>query len=259
MMTTALMRCDDAATIALRARDLLISQLSDAIARRGVAHLALTGGSSASALFAALRADERSRRVDWHEVHVWQGDERFVPQSHADSNWAVARREWLEHGDGPRVPGMQLHHIPVEEARERHHDEHWAADQYTADIERLLPKRDAIPAFDVLLLGVGSDGHIMSLFPGIKALDERERAAVAVAAPQHIEPKRPRVSLAPYLLEAAGVIVVMAPGAGKAEIIADVLGPVRDPHKWPAQLAVRPNAVWLLDAESSADLFPAGD
>jgi 6-phosphogluconolactonase len=254
MMKTAIICCGDRADIAMRARDLLISQLSIAIARRGQAHLALTGGSSASALFALLRSDERSRRVDWHEVHVWQGDERFVSPGHEDANWAVARREWLEHGDGPRIPADRFHNVPVEEALAERHDEVWAAERYSADIERLVPKRNGIPAFDVILLGIGGDGHIMSTFPGTAPIGERERPAMAVAAPTHIEPHQPRVTLSPFLFEAAGLIVAMVPGAGKAEIIAEVLGPERDVQRWPAQLALRPNAVWLLEPDSAARL-----
>ena len=254
MMTTSIIRCEDREGIALRARDLLLSQLSIAIARRGIAHLALTGGSSVSALFTLLRADERSRRVDWHAVHVWQGDERFVPQNDADSNWAVARREWLEHPDGPRVPADQCHPVPVEAAIDEHHDEAWAAERYSAEIERLLPRRDGIPAFDVVLLGIGGDGHILSTFPGTPPITERSQAAMAVAAPTHTEPHVARVTLSPYLLEAAGLIVAMVPGAGKADIIAALLGPGRDAQRWPAQLALRPNAVWLLEPESAAGL-----
>ena len=96
--------CPDREVIAARALDLLVDGLRTAIARRGEAHLALTGGSSATALFEVLCGSERARRVDWSRVHVWQGDERFVPWSHPDSNWSAARRGWLDHPGGPADP-----------------------------------------------------------------------------------------------------------------------------------------------------------
>ena len=133
MRDTAVIVCADTAAIAVRALDLLVDGLRTAIARRGAAHLALTGGSSAAALFALLRADGRARRLDWPRVHVWQGDERFVPLDHPDRNWAGALREWLA-ADG--TPGAALHPIPVDEALAAGRDEAWAAG-------RTLPGRDA--------------------------------------------------------------------------------------------------------------------
>lgn len=254
MMVTAIIHCTAREDIATRALDLLLSQLAAAIGLRGEAHLALTGGSSASALFGLLVADSRARRVDWQQVHVWQGDERFVPRSHPDSNWSAALRDWLEHADGPQVRAEHLHPIGVDDVIGAGHDAEWSAAAYGARIERSLPHRAGVPAFDVLLLGVGGDGHIMSTFPGSDAIFEEARPAMAVAAPTHIEPHLPRVTLSPFLLRAAGLVVVMVPGAGKAEVMAEILGPKLDPKRWPAQLALRPNAVWLLEPDSAARL-----
>lgn len=237
--------------IAQRALDLLVDGLRAGTRQRGSAHLALTGGSSATALFTLLHEDARAQRVDWSKVHVWQGDERFVPLDHPQRNWAAALADWLERGDG--VPA-QLHPIPVDAAIAGGHDAAWAARQYADEVTATLPQREGIPAFDVLLLGVGSDGHILSTFPGTAAVAETRVAALAMEAPTHIEPLLPRVTLAPFLLRAAGSIIVMVPGGAKAMVIADCLGPVYDPARWPAQLALRPNAVWLLDTDCAAGL-----
>jgi len=253
MSPTIIVGADDT-VIAERAVDLLVDGLRTGIARRGEAHLALTGGSSATMLFGVLCASERSARVDWARVHVWQGDERFVPWSHPDSNWTQARSGWLDHPDGPRIPAEQLHPIPVDEAIAAGHDVAWAAQRYAEDIDRLLPRVDDVPALDVILLGVGNDGHILSTFPGSSPLHEHGRAAVPVPAPTHIGPPVERVTLAPHLLRVAGQVIVMVPGAGKADIIALCFGPRRDPDRLPAQLALRPNAVWLLEPGSAAGL-----
>ena len=225
-----------------------------AIARRGEAHLALTGGSSAMALFGELCSGDRSRRVDWGHVHVWQGDERFVPWSHPDSNWSAARRGWLDHPDGPAIPPAQLHPIPVDEAIADGHDPAWAADRYSSELERHLPRVAGQPVLDVVLLGVGADGHILSTFPGTAPIGEEHRAALAVEAPAHVEPHVARVTLAPHLLRAAGIVIVMVPGGGKADVVAACFGSRRDPERLPAQLALLPNAVWLLEPDSAAGL-----
>lgn len=252
MMGTSIIVCQDIEHIAARALDLLVSELGRAIDRRSEAHLALTGGSSAAALFGLLRDEPRARRVDWARVHVWQGDERFVPLDHPDSNWAGALRDWLHHDDGPGMPEAHLHPIPVAEAIEAGHDAAWAAARYGEEIDEALPRRHGLPAFDVILLGVGGDGHILSTFPGTDPILETGRRAMAVPAPTHIEPHVERVTLVPHLLVAAGQIVAMVPGEAKAEVVAACLGPVRDPVRWPAQLALRPGAIWLLEPGSAS-------
>jgi 6-phosphogluconolactonase len=254
MTVASVIRCTQREDIALRAMDFLIDGLRAGIRLRGEAHLALTGGSSAAALFGLLRQDPRADRVDWSRVHVWQGDERFVPLDHPDSNWAVACRDWLEHQDGPRIPSTQLHPIPVASAIDGGRDAAWAAERYGDEMKRTLPRRAGRPAFDVILLGVGGDGHILSTFPGTPPITEEERPAMAVSAPTHIEPHLPRVTVSPFLLRAAGSIVVMVPGAGKAEIVAECLSAAPDPTRRPAQLAIRPSAVWLLEPESASRL-----
>lgn len=259
-MHTSVIVCTDRSVIAARALDLLVDGLRTAILRRGEAHLALTGGSSASTLFQLLRSTERAGRLDWSDVHIWQGDERFVPLSHPDSNWAGALHEWLEHEGDARLAGAWRHPIPVEAAIARGAAAEWAAARYTAEIERLLPRRaelpglPGLPSFDVLLLGVGGDGHILSAFPGSAAINEEGQAALAVPAPAHIEPHLPRVTLSPHLLRSAGSILVMVPGAAKARVVAECFHSPFDPQRLPAQLAIRPNAVWLLDHGSAAAL-----
>jgi 6-phosphogluconolactonase len=187
-------------------------------------------------------------------VHVWQGDERFVPWTHPDSNWSAARRGWLDHPDGPAIPAEQLHPIPVDEAIAAGRDAVWAAARYADELEGHLPRVAGLPSFDVILLGVGSDGHILSTFPGSTDPDAEPPAAMAVQAPAHIEPHVPRVTLAPQLLRAAGLVIVMVPGSAKAGIVAACFGALRDPVRLPAQLALRPNAVWLLEPGSAAGL-----
>ncbi len=252
MRDTSVVVCAEPGAIATRALDLVVEGLCTGVARRGEAHLALTGGSSASALFALLHADPRAGRVDWPRVHVWQGDERFVPLDHPDRNWAGALREWLAAGGGP---GALLHPVPVDEAIDGGHDAAWAAARYAEELEAQLPQREGVPAFDVLLLGMGGDGHILSVFPGSAPVTEERVPVLPVAAPTHIEPHLPRVTLSPFLLRGARAIVVMVPGAAKATTVRDVLTSPSEPVRLPAQLAIRPNAVWLLEPGSAAEVI----
>jgi 6-phosphogluconolactonase len=250
MRDTSVVICPDVAAIASRALDLVVEGLRAGITVHGQAHLALTGGSSASALFALLSADPRADRVDWSRVHVWQGDERFVPLEHPDRNWAGARSQWLD----ARGSKATLHPIPVEAAIAGGHDPAWAAARYAEEIEAALPRRHDAPSFDVLLLGMGGDGHILSTFPGTPPVRETTVSVLPMAAPTHIEPHLPRVTLSPFVLRGARSIVVMVPGAGKAGTVRDVLYSPLEPGRLPAQTALRPAAVWLLEPGSAGAL-----
>ena len=254
MTTTAVIVAPAREGIAGLALGLLVDGLRAGIGVRGWAHLALTGGSSAAAHFELLRTDPRARRVDWSRVHVWQGDERFVPADHPDRNWAGALTGWLDAADGPGIPEAQLHPVPVDAAIEAGQDADAAAAAYSEELMGTLPRRGGVPAFDVLLLGVGGDGHILSTFPGTAPVHEATVPALAVPAPTHIEPHLPRVTLAPFLLRGATSVIVMVPGAGKAAVVADCFSSALDPQRLPAQLAIRPNAVWLLEPGSAAEL-----
>ena len=110
-----------------------------------------------------------------------------------------------------------------------------------------------MPQLDVVLVGMGPDGHVLSVFPRSTVFSNGGWVA-PVAAPESIEPRVARVSLSPAFLEAAGLVLVVALGEGKAETIGTVLGDARDPARWPIQHARRSNAVWLLDAEAGAKL-----
>jgi 6-phosphogluconolactonase len=262
----------DADAIADAAARLIVDALKAAIAARGMAHIALTGGSSAVPLYRRLATSPAREALDWGRVHLWWGDERFVPIDHPESNAGMAYRLLLnlparaaESGSGAQgsdvdagdLPGLAInpehvHPVEVEETLSDSDPLELAAQRYVDELERWLPAaRHAVPRFDVILTGVGPDGHVMSIFPGSAALEANAPAALAVPAPDHIEPHLPRVTLTAPLLPVAGVVLVMAAGEGKRDMLSFVLGPERDELRWPAQAALLPNSVWLLDRAAS--------
>ena len=265
----------DAEALAREAATLLIGAIASGIETRGRADVALTGGSSAAALYRTLAGPDFQDRVDWGRVHLWWGDERYVPSGHPDSNaglafgtlLAIAARS-TQSGEGAastdvlaeRTPGLPIpaenvHPIPVDRAIGRGPDNAaWAAEQYATELTQLPSDEAGVPIFDAVLLGVGSDGHILSAFPGSKALEPGGPIALAVPAPTHIGPHLERITLEPRILEAARTVLVMVPGEAKAEIVPLVLGDERDPDRWPAQLARRSNAIWLLDEAAARGL-----
>jgi 6-phosphogluconolactonase len=128
-----------------------------------------------------------------------------------------------------------------------------AAQRYADDLDRHVPSaRGGVPRFDVLLSGLGPDGHMMSIFPGSPALAPDAPIALAIPAPVHVEPKLPRVTLSARVLAQAGSVLMMSTGASKAEIVASVLGDKSEPSRWPAQSALLANATWLLDVAAAA-------
>ncbi len=268
----------DEVSLAREAARRTVEGLRAAIEARGVAHLALTGGSTAVPLYRELATAGWRNAIAWNEVHMWWGDERFVPRDHPESNAGLAYRVLFDlaahagetgsvgaeavdvlAGDAPGLPvdPEKVHPIEAEEAIARSAQGAWAAQRYADELERWLPNdADGAPAFDVFLAGVGPDGHTLSVFPGSPALAADAPIVMAVPAPQHVEPHLARVTLSARVLPAAGVVLVMAAGTAKSEVIATVLGDERDPERWPAQAAVLANSVWLLDAEAASGLAP---
>lgn len=240
--------------IAEAAAERLTAWLKDALDVRPSANLALTGGSSAGFLATELRQRRWHAAVPWERVHLWWGDERFVPASHAESNFGAAFRDLLNESGLP-VPTSNIHPVPVDTALADGQNEAWTADAYASEIGTCLPRHESgLPAFDVILLGVGTDGHILSVFPGRPAVTADAPIVMAVPAPTSVEPKLPRITLNPRLLDAAAHVMPMVGGASKALVVKRILSGPHNPGELPAQLATGQNATWLLDRAAAAEI-----
>lgn len=214
-----------------------------ALERRGRFAVALSGGSVATTFFPALAR----LAFDWARTDFFWCDERAVPPSHEDSNYAVARRLWLEPAG---VPAERVHRMEAEGR-----DLAAAATAYADTLTGVLGAR---PRLDLVLLGVGPDGHVASLFPDHEALDEEERAVV----PVEDSPKPParRLTLTLPVLASARVVVVAAFGASKAPVVREALHDAASPLPLSRVKRRARRVVFLLDEEAvgahrSADSF----
>jgi 6-phosphogluconolactonase len=267
---------EDPAACSDAAAHTIARALVAAVDRRGRADWATTGGSTPVGIYQVLASAPHRDEVPWDRVHVWWGDDRYVPRDHPLSNvlpldqvlLSASARAGLsgsgadaaevESGAEPgvRMPVANVHAPRMTQALADGTGLDGAVAAYDAELRAAgLPTAESgVPAFDVVLLGVGPDGHVLSAFPGSRLLDDMDAWVAAVPAPTHVEPHVPRLSLTPRIIEAAGSVVVVSHGAGKAAILASVFGPGRDPHRWPAQLARRGNAIWFLDRAAAAQL-----
>ncbi len=222
-----------------------VDMASEAVANRGAFRVTLSGGSTPKKLYSLLAGPEFSTRIAWHAVHLFWGDERCVPPDDPESNYGMARHALLQRIP---IPAGNVHRMRGEIDPSR------AAAEY----EVLLRESFGIgptelPRFDLVLLGLGEDGHTASLFPGTSALEETERLAVAV----YVEKLNAhRISLSLPVINRGAAVVFLVSGAGKRAIVARVLAGSGDYVELPAQ-RVRPTdgkLVWFLDRPAVADV-----
>jgi 6-phosphogluconolactonase len=255
------------------AAERIAATLADAVAARGMAHWATTGGSTPAGIYRHLAVPPLRDAVPWEAVELWWGDDRFVPTDHPLSNVKVAADVLLEIGalsgesgtgdygvdvlggrrPGAPIPADNVHPVPVGRAIAEGRDVDWCAAEYARMVGDGVPLVDGRPVFDLVLLGVGPDGHILSVFPGSATFD-RQEIALGVPAPTHVEPHVPRVTLNPAVVGAAGSVLVVSHGEGKAAVIGDILAGPADPRRLPAQLARRAGATWILDTAAARNL-----
>jgi len=214
----------------------VLALVRDAVAARGRASVALAGGTTPGLLYRNIATVGRAG-APWDRVHIFFGDERCVPAASPHSNYALARRELLE---PLGIPAGSVHRMEAEirpaavaaEAYEKRLRAHFAPSE---------------PVFDLVLLGIGADGHTASLFPGDSALDETRRWVVAVRAPAGYEPTE-RITLALPVINRARAVFFLAAGGSKCAAIEAVLGAEHPVHPMPAG-RVRPagRLTWFLD------------
>ena len=219
---------DDLAKAAARA---FVDRAADAISQRGRFAVALAGGSTPKNTYEILARDYAGV-VDWPHVHVFFGDERTVPPHHEDSNYRTAKEALLDH-----VPVGSVHpmrgELPPEEA----------ASSYEEALRSFF--REDPPVFDLIMLGIGGDGHTASLFPETSALEVTDRLVVSNPVSKL---DTTRITLTAPVLNAAREVSFLVAGEDKAEALKEILEGRADPREYPAKL-VRPagGPTWMVD------------
>ena len=228
--------------VAREAANRFISIVGSAIERDGIARVALTGGSTPSMVYPLLLAPVRRDAIDWSGVEFFWGDERAVPPDHPDSNFGVAYGTFIS--QLPDVRPDRVHRMQAEAP-----DLDAAALAYETELRLAFGVRgDAPPAFDLLWLGMGPDGHTASLFPGSEALNETQRWVVGNWAPTREEW---RMTLTFPVLSAARDTLFVVTGADKAEALARVNA--GDPEM-PASRVAGPAVRWIVDEAAAAQV-----
>ncbi|HEX7269684.1 MAG TPA: 6-phosphogluconolactonase [Streptosporangiaceae bacterium] len=251
MSTPEVLVHHEAGLLAEAAAAMLVTRLVDVQAAAGTASLVLTGGGIGTAVLAELAAAPARDAVDWRRLDIWWGDERFLPAGHPERNESGAREALLRHLD---MDPARVRAMPGSDGADGDDPEAAAARYATWLAEATRPEdHGPVPSFDVLLLGIGPEGHVASLFPGLPALyDERPVVAVRGA------PKPPpiRLTLTLPAIQCAREVWLLAAGAEKAGAVRLALsdvGPVQVPA---AGARGRLRTLFLLDRDSASRLPP---
>ncbi|HEY9779211.1 MAG TPA: 6-phosphogluconolactonase [Leptolyngbyaceae cyanobacterium] len=229
----------DLAALIERSLSITLAKIQTAIESRGLCTIALSGGSTPKPLYEAIAAQQ----LPWDKIHVFWGDERYVPPDHADSNQLMARRAWLDSVD---IPAQNIHPMPTDDA-----DPADAARKYEAHLAEFFHlKTGEFPALDVILLGMGDDGHTASLFPHTEALQVRDRV-ITVGS----KDGQPRITFTAPTINHGRCVMFVVAGANKRAALAEIFAPEADELSYPSRL-VQPQGElwWLLDREAGQDL-----
>ncbi|HRC22620.1 MAG: 6-phosphogluconolactonase [Nitrospira sp.] len=241
----------DAQELTRAAAGLFLEVGKQAIAERNRFLVALSGGSTPKALYSILANDKYAQQLNWSKVHFLFGDERSVPPTHADSNFAMANAILFS---PLHIPSAQIHRMRGEDPPET------AAAQYETTLRHLTTAVPGQwPRLDLVLLGMGDDGHTASLFPGTASLTEQTRWVVPSTSPQGT---RARVTLTLGVINHASVILFLVAGRNKAAVVRRVLEQrPGDPGPYPAAL-IRPETgrlLWYLDRAAASELTATTD
>lgn len=222
-----------------RSQEIILSRLQTAVESRGSFSIALSGGSTPKPLYEALSKNT----LPWSKVHVFWGDERYVPSDHQDSNQLMARQTWL---DKVEIPPENIHPLNVTSG-----DPIQDALEYEQELQEFFQtKQGAIPMFDLILLGMGDDGHTASLFPHTEALKVSDRL-VTVGN----KDGQPRLTFTASLINHARCVMFVVAGESKRPALKEIFAAQGDEKTYPSRL-IQPQGelFWLLDQSAAAEL-----
>lgn len=236
----------DAEQLARAAAELFVKVASESMNTRGRFRVALSGGSTPRRVYELLATTAFTGRVDWDHVDVFWGDERYVPADDRDSNYRMTAESLLRHVP---VPSANIHRVPTDIDSPSA-----AAAAYEDDIREAFHDSVSVPQFDLIYLGLGTNGHTASLFPHSAALNEASRLVLGDFV---AEVNKWRITMSAPLLNRGRMVAFLVEGQQKAQVLREVLLGPRDPERLPAQLiAPEGKVLWLVD-EAAAVMVSA--
>lgn len=224
---------------------LMAVRAARAIVERGQANIALAGGATPLPVYRALASQPLREIMPWQACHFFWSDERAVPFDHPGSNFGQLQRIWQA---GVSLKPGQLHPVPVDQ-----YEPEEAAARYQAELRTHFG--GLLPVFDFILLGLGPDGHLASLFPQDPVLGEERSWTAAVTPPTGVEPALPRVTMTWPLLNAGRTVAMAVTGAGKRQAVRQALSEHQDgPEALAKRLMPYGELFWFLDQAAAGDL-----
>jgi len=240
--TTQVLKWKDAESLSIATAHFFVTECHRCIAKHGRFVIALSGGNTPKRLYQLLATPEFSNNIPWKKVFLFWSDERFVPQTDAESNYRMVKENLLDHIS---IPKKNIFPTPVKNSPKL------GAAKYEASIKKIFAYKE--PVFDWILLGVGEDGHTASLFPGTNILKKKKRLVKEV----WIEQKQTwRISFTLPLINKAAQVIFLVAGKEKAKIVATALANKKTKSLLPVQLVQPGKGIiyWLLDDEAAASI-----
>jgi 6-phosphogluconolactonase len=231
----------DGQQLAIAFADYLVNLIND---KKGTLFIALSGGSTPKLLFALLAEEKYKNKIDWSKVHLFWGDERCVAPDHADSNYKMTNEQLLSK---ITIPKENIHRVYGE------NDPEGEAVRYSKEIMSVLPKENNLPVFDLVMLGMGEDGHTLSIFPHQMQLLESDKICeVAI----HPDSGQKRVTLTGTIANNSKALAFLVTGKNKAEKVVEITKQQNGWNKYPSSYINPSNGslYWYLD-EAAAELI----
>ncbi len=227
----------DKSALIEKTHSLVTKKINEAIAARNLCTIALAGGDTPKPLYEALAKDS----LPWPKIHVFWGDERYVPPSHPESNQNMARQAWLNRIE---MPESNIHPMPTDSQNPK-----LDADIHQQELKQFFGTNSGdFPSFELILLGMGDDGHTASLFPHTEALRVRDRL-VAVGN----KDDRPRLTFTVPLINAARCVIFIVAGSNKQAALERIFAPSEDNMAYPARLIQPQGELWWLLEQKAAE------
>ncbi|MGY6529292.1 MAG: 6-phosphogluconolactonase [Cyanobacterium sp.] len=220
------------------AQEFIIDKIQDTITKKGICTIALAGGSTPKPIYEAIAL----RELSWDKIHVFWGDERYVPPTHPDSNQKMSKEAWL---DKVNIPPQNIHPMPTTGTNPQ-----GDAQKHDQEIRDFFNAPQGFPSFDIILLGMGDDGHTASLFPHTKALENTENLVTVGNKEESL-----RLTFTAPLINASHCVIFLVSGSNKQNALQQVFSEDCNPKAYPSNM-IQPQGelIWFIDSDAQGEL-----